>query len=132
MASNLRNVFIVQVEMSSPSKVADTETLDDMHRKTTLSFTPEVREKIKEVRYKARSGIEPYCLPFHGLRVVSAADVPKVQAVIATAKAEMKAIDPTLDATVIPIPLSVDAQARGELYEAIVSSIRGLHDKLLL
>lgn len=130
--ATLRNVYIVQVEMSSPAKVLKTEVVDDMTRTVRLEFGPETREAIKDVRATARGLLEPHCFLFHGLRVIREQSWTEVERVVGAADTALKAIHPELYATVHRIPLSVDTVARGELYESLISAIRGQVYQVLL
>jgi hypothetical protein len=123
--SSLREVYIARFEMSSPNQTAERHYVDDMHESLTLEFAKEVRDKISSVRNKYRGLILKGCLHFHGLQVVRRDAVDEVQKFVDQADIELKAIDPRLGANLLLIPLSVDAAARGELYEAVVSAIRG-------
>lgn len=125
LPTNLREVYIARFEMSSPNQTAERKEIDEMHEEITLEFPKEIRERIAQVRTKYRNLILKECVHFHGLQVVSAETRERVREYVEQADAELRAINEQLHATLVLIPVSLDAEAKGTLYTMVTNAIKG-------
>ncbi len=123
--TDARSIFLVLPLMSSPNKIADTEKIDDTHKRVTLEWGEEMRDLITSVRKLYYPAVRSKCVCIYGLSFAKAADMTDIMQTMEAADKELKAVHPSLGATVRFVPLSVDAAAKGEVYRQINDAIRG-------
>ncbi len=128
---NLRTVNIVKVVMSTPSKMANHEDIDEMTVKNTYAYDKKKRDDIERVRSKYRTQYQKMCLPFHGMFVCKDDDRDPIMKIVVEARHGLQTIDPQLDANATFIPLVADEQAQGEVYRAVTNAIFGFIYKTL-
>jgi hypothetical protein len=129
--ANLKTVYIVRPEMSSPFKIEDRAEIDDMTVETKWHWTKDQRQAISKVRGRFRARVAKLTLPFHGLQIARKDDIDAIEKLIGEARGELQVIDPSLDANVAFIALAADQQAQGEVYQAMLNAIRGHVFKVL-
>jgi len=124
-AIEMRRLYIVRTAFSSENQRTSTETIDDQTEKVTLRWPPVTRKAIGSVRNAYRHRILAPCLNFYGLSIVRDTDRESVFQLAEKADQEMKAISPELSATVRLIPLYVEQEAQGEVYQQVLAAIQG-------
>jgi len=127
-------VYIIQVEMSSPYRIAESEQIDDDTLKIKYFYPKDVRQKIERIRGRYKRQIYANTVHFYGLLLVNDELLDKVRKIVDQANAELKEVDGSLSARMITIPISREAM-QGELYEKVYYAImyqiaKSIHDRL--
>ncbi len=131
-ALEMRRLYIVRTAFSNENQRESTEAIDSMTEKVTFRWPPETRKAIQAVRGAYRHKITAPCLNFYGLSIVKEADKEGVFQLAEKADQEMKKISPDLRADVRLIPLYVEKEAQGEVYQAVLAAIQGrIYSELL-
>jgi len=121
---DIRRLYIVRALFSSPNQRASSEQLDSMTEKITLRFQPEVRKAIMNVRGHYRHLIDKPALNFYGLSIIKEADKEEVTKIAEEANKRMKEIEPTLQVSVGFVPLYLEQEAQGEVYQQVLAAIQ--------
>lgn len=121
----IRTVYIVRMGMSSGSRIADRKEIDSQTEQLTFTYPEEMRKAISSVRGKYRAKALKHCLAFYGLMVAKGDSIEAISSIMEEADKELKTIDPSLQAGLKTIPVTVDRQAQGELHNAMLNAIRG-------
>ena len=132
MTDDMRRLSIVRLNFSSANQILDSRDVDDQTRQVTLKWSPDVRKKITTIRNKHVHLIKKPALNFYGLNVIRDTDRAEVTGAAEAADAEMKTLDASLGASVIFIPLYVEAEAKGQVYQQVLGAIQGrIYSELL-
>jgi hypothetical protein len=117
-------VYIVQVVMSSPNHILESKEIDDITQETVYKFKKDTRNKINAIRMRQKAPIFNNALDFYGLHLCRDDQIQKIQQAITEANTELEAIDRSLGASVVFIPLNIHEVRRGELYGQVIAAIR--------
>lgn len=121
----MRRLYIVRTGFTSENQRASTEEIDGMTEKVTFRWAPEMRKAIATVRNAYRHRILAPCLNFYGLSIIKDTDREAVFQLAEKADQEMKKINPECSATVRLLPLYVEKEAQGEVYQEVLAAIQG-------
>ena len=121
---DMRRLFIVRTSFSSPNQREKTEQVDAQTEKITLKWTPEVRKAIVEVRNQHLGLIKKPALNFYGLLVIRERDKEEIIRIAEDANQAMRVVNQELRAIVQFIPLYLDDQVKGEVYQQVLGAIQ--------
>lgn len=124
-AIEMRRLYIVRTGFTSENQRASTEELDGMTEKVTFRWPPATRKAISTVRNAYRHRILAPCLNFYGLSIIRDRDREAVFQLAEKADQEMKLINTECSANVRLIPLYVEQEAQGEVYQQVLAAIQG-------
>lgn len=114
----------MRTNFSSSNQRTETRKIDDMREEMTFRWTKEVRSKIGEVRNKFMNKLRKPALNFYGLLVIRERDREELTKVAEEANTEMQKVDSELGAHVTFIPLYLEQEAKGEVYQQVLGSIQ--------
>jgi len=109
--------------MSGGLQTTEREEVNGTQIHLTMKFDKPTRDKIAGVRNKFRARALKGIMNFVGLQVAREDQLSGIRVAIDEADVELKAIDPGLSARVAFVPISADAQARGEMFAMLSNSI---------
>ena len=118
----VKMLYLVQTRIATGTNISKREFLDDKTEKITRKFSPEERDKIKNIRTRHISIIRSKCFNFFGLWVCRQEDVGKIRKELVEVERELKEVAPDLTAEGVFLPLPMDKG--GSTHEALISSIR--------
>lgn len=121
---DMRRLFIVRTGFSSPLQREKTERIDDLNERITLKWPSETRRAIGEVRNKYLNLLKKPALNFYGLLVIRERDQAEISKIVEEAHHAMQAIKPELSAEARFIPLYLDDQVKGEVYQQVLGAIQ--------
>ena len=124
MEADMRRLLIMRTNFSSSNQRTETKRIDDMRQEMTFRWTKEVRAKIGEVRNKFMNKLRKPALNFYGLLVIRERDRDGLSKVAEEANTEMQKVDSELGAHVTFIPLYLEQEAKGEVYQQVLGSIQ--------
>lgn len=114
-------ILLVRQFMSGGMNVEDrTDETSHVERRTYV-YDKEKRTKSAVTRAKYTNRVSDICVHFHGLRACLPSERQLVADTVAEADRELQAIDPSLHASVVFLPVGVEP--RGELARAIVTDL---------
>lgn len=117
-------LYITHIEMSSPNQILESTAIDEMTQELKYKWKKKVRQDISAVRERHGSYLRTNSLDFYGLHICSAEEIEGIMREAQEADKEMKAIEKSLHAIPVLLPLKMDEIAKGELYDQVLSAIR--------
>lgn len=117
-------VYVVNMPMSSPEQLLNSEKLDEMSRKLNYKFKEETRRKIHAINQAHKSVMYAATLNFHGIYICKEEQLPALIDEAMEADRELRAIEPSLYATLVSFSLDMADVQKGETYGQVLSYIR--------
>jgi|GEM_PF-5856745 hypothetical protein len=117
-------IYVLQINMSIPDRTEKEETIDDYTKKIKLAFPKDVRKRIQAIRARYKRAIRRNTINFYGLRLADEKLKLNVERLVHNANAELQAIDPSLSAWMVALPLSTRGVMETELREKIYYAIQ--------
>ena len=124
MDADMRRLLIMRTDFSSSNQRLETKKIDDMREELTFRWSKDIRRKIGEVRNKFMNKLRKPALNFYGLLVIRERDRDELSKVAEEANTEMQKIDSELGAHIKFIPLYLEQEAKGEVYQQVLGSIQ--------
>jgi hypothetical protein len=119
----MKQLYVVQLVMSSQNKINHTERIDEYTIETEFKFDEETRQKISAARMATRTQVYAGSVDFCGLQIVNEEAIPRIEKAVKEGRDRLTAIVPGLRCDMVLIGLDAEAMRKGEMARRIVDSI---------
>lgn len=119
-----KQIYILKLKMSSAYFLTDSKEMDELKQELTYKFPKMTRLAISAVNTRYRKIQKENALDFYGLFYMCGEEQKDLFTEYATqADKDLQALDTSLHASAVFMPLDMEAIKRGEMYQQIIQAI---------